>query len=141
MMLMQKRAHARALSDSQQAELARLDEQIDALRARWRVAWGQKAGAEFRSRLTLWKNFMEDYRERPGSNNDRYAYEVNRRVQLHLLAPDADGVPDAESTLLNTLDKFLQAVLIPGSFVWDPELSSAFPQNPFWYLYGTLKKP
>ncbi len=136
MLLAQKRAHARDLSMEQQSELARIDEQIDELRSRWRVAWERKAGRGFSARLRLWNNFIEDYRERPSANVDRYGYEVERRVMLHLLHDEAEAIPAAESELLIGLDKLLRAVLIPGEFIWDPELQSGFPQETYWYLYG-----
>jgi hypothetical protein len=135
----QARLHARPLDMIQRDELARLDEQLDEVRSQWRVAWGKKAAHDFRARLNLWRDFIEEYREIPEANADRYTYEVRRRVMLHLLASEAADVPDAESDLLNGLDRLLQAVFIPGDFVWEDELASGFPRDPYWYLYGRLK--
>jgi hypothetical protein len=135
----QKRSHARSLSAEQQAELSRLDELIDAIRARWRSAWKQKAAAEFRSRLNLWRNYIQDYRSNPEGNVDRYAYEVGRRVQLQLLDQEVDDLPETEMKLLDGLDKFLLAVLIPGPFIWESQLEAAFPRDIYWYLYGKPK--
>lgn len=136
MLLAQKRAHAQDMTVEQRDELARIDEQIDAIRNRWRVAWERKAGKGFSQRLRLWNDFIEDYRQNPKGNADRYNYEAERRVMLHLLGNEADVIPEAEQELLMALDKLLRAVLIPGNFIWDQQLQRGFPKATYWYLYG-----
>lgn len=136
MLLAQKRAHAQDLTVEQRNELAGLDEHIDAMRNRWRVAWERKAGRGFNQRLRLWNDFIEDYRQNPQGNVDRYNYEVERRVMLHLLWDEAEAIPEAEQDLLEGLDKLLRSVLIPGDFIWDQHLQSGFPKETYWYLYG-----
>lgn len=138
-LLAQKRAHAQDMSVEQRNELASIDEQIDAIRNRWRVAWERKAGRGFSQRLRLWNNFIEDYRHNPRGNADRYNYEVERRVMLHLLREEADAIPEAEQELLEALDKLLRAVLMPGDFIWEQQLESGFPKETYWYLYGRLR--
>jgi hypothetical protein len=139
LLLSQARLHARPLDIVQRDELARLDEQIDEVRTRWRVAWERKAAHDFRARLSLWRDFIEEYRERPEANADRYAYEVRRRAMLHLLESEAGDIPPAETDLLAGLDRLLQAVFVPGNFVWEEELAYGFPRDPYWYLYGELR--
>jgi hypothetical protein len=141
LILSSARVHSRELNGTQRAKLAELDEQMGTIRTRWRVAWGRKAANEFRSRLNMWRNYLEEYRENPGGNYDRYAYEVRLRVVLHLLGVEAEDIPEAEISLLGGLDNLLQAVFVPGGFVWEPELASGFPPDPYWYLYGSLRKP
>lgn len=135
----QKRAHARNLTPVQRDELARLDEQMDDVRDRWQVAWERKAGRSFQARLRLWNNFLDDYRESPSANADRYRYEVERRVMSHLLMDEAKAIPEAHMDLLKALDKMVRVALVPGDFIWDAELESGFPREPYWYLYGQLK--
>jgi hypothetical protein len=139
LLLSQARLHARSLDMNQRDELARLDEQLDEVRTQWRVAWTNKAAHDFRARLNLWRDFLEEYREKPEANADRYAYEVHRRVMLHLLLSEAADIPSAEIDLLNGLDRLLQAVFIPGDFVWEAELASGFPRETYGYLYGKLR--
>lgn len=139
LLLAQKRAHARDLSPEQRHELAEIDEQIDNLRNRWRVAWERKAGRSFSARLRLWNDFIEEYRANPSANLDRYAYEVERRVMLDLFREEAGAIPEAELKSLESLDKLLRAVLIPGDFIWEAELQSGFPKQKYWYLYGRPK--
>jgi hypothetical protein len=140
LLLARIRARARVATPAGRAELAQLEEQIDTLRTRWRVAWEKKAAADFHARLVLWRNYLEDYRENPEANVDRYAYEVTRRVQLQLLEREAEAVPEAEFTLLEGLDHLLKAVFLPGEFIGEPDLASSFPADPYWYLYGKPKK-
>ncbi len=104
------------------------------------VAWERKASREFGSRLKMWGNFLNEYREDPENQADRYAFEVERRVMLQLLEPHARGAQRAEHELLSSLDAVLNAALIPGVFIWDAAVIGAFRKEPFWYLYGKLRK-
>jgi hypothetical protein len=135
-LLMNQKIHARKLPEAQQTELAGLGDRMEQVKAHWRVAWSKKAANEFHSRLTLWGNFLDDYRDDPRSNVDRYDYEVSRRAQLTLLMPEAEQIPAVEEELLNGLDKFLLSIFISGEFIWEPELISGFPRDVYWYLYG-----
>jgi hypothetical protein len=138
LMLFWKKATILAVSDSQKEALTRVSQQIDALHNKWRAAWGRKSSGEFRSRLDLWNTFLDEYRHDKTSNYDRYAYEVERRVILDLLRPDADDVGNAELELLESLDRYLKAVYRPGDFIWDEDLMAGFPKDNYWYLYGNL---
>ena len=140
LLLSRRRAEATAQSPAQQAELERLSARLETVRSQWRTAWGKKAAAEFRARLNLWGDFLSDYRRDPEAHYDRYAYEVGRRVLLKLLGSEAEGVPAAQTELLASLDKLLKTILVPGEFVWEPDLAARFPRTEYWYLYGKLSK-
>lgn len=109
-------------------------------RSRWPVAWERKANAEFPVRLHLWRDFLEEYRQSPTGQSGRFAYEAGRRVQLHLLLPDTRNLPPAYLELLSSLDGYLASIFVPGEFTWEASLAPGFPQDPYWYLYGSLKK-
>jgi hypothetical protein len=134
------RIQAFTLTPAQQTLLDGFTKQVKAIRARWLTTWEKKAEAEFHARLNLWRNFLMDYQESPGSNFDRYAYEVTRRAQLQLLREDVEGIPFEEITLLDNLDRLLKAAFQPGEFIWGSEVSSGFPPQIYWYLYGKVKK-
>ena len=140
LLLARQRAQETAVTPTQRAELNRLNNELEATRSRWRVAWSQKAQAEFHARLNLWRNFVEEYRKDPSAHYDRYTYEVGRRVLLQLLEPESESIPKAEQDLLTGLDEVLKAVIVTGEFIWDDELASGFPQGVYWYLYGQVKK-
>ncbi len=103
----------------------------------WLSAWRQKAQSEFHSRLSLWRDYLEEYRENPGGNKDRYAYEVTRRVMLQLLKSEVDQLPEAEIQALLGLDQILLQIIKPGEFIWNPQWKESFPKADFWYLYGS----
>jgi hypothetical protein len=139
LLLSKKRLQAQSLDGENNVEFERIKERLDGTKSEWRVAWGRKAAREFSARLTLWRDFIEEYRKKPEANIDRYAYEVSRRVLLELLKAEAENVSDEEKELLAGLDEVLSALLVPGDFVWEEQLQGAFPKGQFWYLYGTPK--
>lgn len=134
------RLKARQLSTDQETRLYKMEIELDHMRARWSVALENKAAHSYSSRLKMWGNFLDEYRTRPENHYDRYAYEVRLRVMLRLLAPLLSAPSKVEQELLTGLDKLLQAVFIPGGFIWDGELASGFPPDPYWYLYGRLRE-
>ena len=138
--LARTRLQAFSLTPAQQTRLDSTVAQINTLWTRWRTAWGKKARAEFHARLNLWRDYLMEYRTSPRENFDRYAYEVTRRVQLHLLKQDAEGIPSEEILLLDSLDGLLKAAFQPGEFIWGENLASSFPPQVYWYLHGRVKK-
>ena len=140
LLLSLKRLQAAARSADQQAALAEVERKLDDVHTRWRVAWEKKADQDFHARLNLWRDFLEDYRDHPSAHYDRFPYEVGRRVQLELLKDNTGEIPAAEANMLDGLDGLLRSVFTPGQFVWDEYLAPSFPQQPFWYLYGSIKK-
>jgi len=139
LLLARQRLRASAETLAQQADLARIEQRLETLQAQWRTAWGKKAYQDLHTRLKLWRDFLEEYREKPSAHFDRYSYEVTRRAQLHLLTPEAFDLPPAEAQTLAGLDNLLRAVFIPGSFIWEERLAGSFPPAIFWYLYGRLR--
>jgi hypothetical protein len=140
LLLSQLRAQATCVSGEQKVELDLLTTKLESLRSHWRSTWGNKALAEFHSRLNLWRDFLEDYRKNPDGNFDRYAYEINRRVMLHILHLEVEKLPDSDQKALESLDKLLHTVFIAGEFIWNAELIPSFPKSTYWYLYGALKR-
>lgn len=139
LLLFLQRLRAYLLTNDQQAELTRIEQQLYSLQTHWRVAWEEKSLREFSARLKLWRDFLEEYRGSPENHVDRYHYEVNRRVLLELLIPQSGKLPSPEVEMLRGLDSLLFARFIPGDFIWEIDLINNFPPQPYWYLYGTLK--
>ena len=140
LLLARARLEARQLTIAQQAQVADVILHVDAVRTRWRVAWEQKAQRSFGVRLRMWRDFIEEYRESPGANVDRYSYEVRLRVMLHLLREESHLQNKAEVDLLNSLDAYLKVNLNPGKFIWESEIQAGFPPDVYWYLYGNLSE-
>jgi hypothetical protein len=138
LLLARKRLIAYDKSPKEAEDVEKLITNMDAVRSNWRVAWERKAGRSFGVRLKMWRDFIEEYRQGPLDNADRYPYEVRLRTMLALLKTEGGGQASAEADLLAILDKFLDTVLITDGFVWEPELQMGFPENIYWYLYGRL---
>ncbi len=114
-----------------------LSNEIETIRTKWRVAWGQKASREIHTRLELWRNFLSEYRAAPENNADRYPVEVRHRAILALLAVEADSTSELDS--LSGLDSKLKGSLLPGEFVWEKQVAAGFDRAEYWFLFGTLK--
>jgi hypothetical protein len=140
LLLAQKRAQATVQTQSQRLELNRISQELETSQSHWWVAWGKKANAEFKARLNLWKDFLEEYNQYPESNFDRYGYEVGRRVLLKILSTKVDKLEVADRETSSDLDRFLRTVFLPGDFIWEAKLAASFPETDFWYLYGELKR-
>ncbi len=114
------------------------DARLEQLRQRWRSAWEKKAQREFRSRLSLWRNYLEDYFEAPSAYAADYSHEARSRVLMELLRSEMTA-PLPEEELLRALDARLRTAFISGPFIWEAEIQAVFPAETWWYLYGRLK--
>ncbi|MDI6769112.1 MAG: hypothetical protein QMD04_05490 [Anaerolineales bacterium] len=139
LLLAQARLQARRPSSAAQVEMAALEGKMDAVRTKWRSAWERKAGREVHARLELWRNYLSDYRDSPENHAHAYPHEVQWRVMLGLLSGEF-AFPTKKLDSLSSLDAILKAEWLPGEFVWDADLTTAFPQPEYWYLYGKLKR-
>jgi hypothetical protein len=140
LLLSQQRVASRNLTTLQNNRKLSLLNKIEEIRMKWLTAWRSKAKEEFRSRLHLWGNYLEDLRQDPQGNADRYAYEVSRRVMLQLLLGEAEGIPEAELQMLRGLDGIIEGLMSPGEFVWDKDLAAGFPAQEYPYLYSQLRE-
>lgn len=138
-LLSQKRLNSRLLTSLQENRKLKIENTLEQLRSRWHTAWRTKAREEFRARLDLWANFLEDFRRDPDGNFDRYAYEVGRRVMLTLLEQEADQIPATQLKMLAGLDRILEGSLRRGEFVWDSNLAGGFSPQEYPYLYYRLR--
>lgn len=140
MLLASARLQSRQLSSSQEMRKTKVGDKIHQNQMRWRSAWGNKAREEYRSRLDLWRNYLEEFRQDPEGNFDRFRYEVSRRVMLDLLSQEADHIPAAQVQMLAGLDRILEGLMVPGDFIWDETLAAGFSVEEYPYLYLNLRK-
>jgi hypothetical protein len=140
LLLFRQRAKSACMKIDVSSELGRNSLEIEAIRKKWLTAWKTKARVEFHARLNLWRDFLEEYRINPRENYNRYGYEVNRLVCLHLLWAEADNIRESDIQMFNALDLFLRGRFIPGEFVWDEKIKPSFPATTYWFLYGFLAR-
>jgi len=127
-----------SLDGEQRRQFDQLVKDLDLIADRWQVAWEQKAVAEARARLNLWRAYLNDMTEHPAEAS-AYAHEVRNRFLAGFLLEQA-GRQQAAKPLyaqLERLDQRLKGRFRPGDFVWESELEAKFPAEPCWYLYGT----
>ncbi|MEE9508131.1 MAG: hypothetical protein V3V44_02480 [Anaerolineales bacterium] len=128
---------APAVEGEDQTRLRSVESELAVVRDKWRVAWERKAAAELRSRLNLWRGYLSDLEGRPGLGSS-YSQEVrNRAISVDLL--DAAGNQPEIKTLsasLDAIDSRFRDSFRTGKFVWERVPESAFPAEPFWFLYG-----
>jgi hypothetical protein len=138
LLLAERRLIAYPQGETQATQVQKIISQIELIRTKWRVLWEKKAGRSYSVRLRMWGDFLDEYRSSPLDNADRYAYEVRMRVMLDILRSESGGQPTAEIEMLNVLDRYLKGVLRMGSFIWETEVQTGFPEGVYWYLYGKL---
>jgi len=126
------------LTARQSERFEKVDTQIEGIRTRWRVAWERKCQRSFSTRLTAWRDFLEEYRAQPEDHADQYASAVKFRVMLQLLLKESVQIGEAELRLLSTMDKILRNIIQPGPFIWDTAQAEGFPADEYWFLYGHL---
>lgn len=129
---------ARCKSPKDKAELARLENRMEITRSRWQTAWEQKSRQEVPARLNQWKLYLEEQQQSPESRAESYPQEVKRRVVLQLLSRHTMFLPE-EMMVLEALDTMVKFRWVPGDFVWDTELATAFPEPEYWFLYGRMR--
>ncbi|MBT3323427.1 MAG: hypothetical protein HN392_14165 [Anaerolineae bacterium] len=112
-----------------------LAQKLATVKTSWRVAWTQKSTRELEARLRLWRNYLNDYRNKPEEYIADYPHEIRLRVMIELLSAEADQIPDE----ITILDKLLRANFLSGEFIWDERLEAQFPEDRFWFLYGKLR--
>jgi len=120
-----------------QARLQVAESKLAAVRDRWRVAWERKATAELRSRLNLWRGYLDDLQGRPGLGSS-YPQEVRNRAMAVDLLDAAGNQPEIKTLTasLDAIDGRFREGFQPGAFVWEQVPESAFPSEPYWFLYG-----
>ena len=119
------------------SRLEAAEAKLDATHERWRVAWERKAANELRARLNLWRSYLGELENRPGLGSS-YPQEVHSRAMATDLLLEAGNQPEVSglSASLDAIDDRLRSYFQSGSFVWDGDLESAFPQEEYWFLYG-----
>lgn len=121
-----------------QEELQYILTQFDQSICNWRTNVERKALREIGGRLHSWKWYLSDCREDSGDCTVYYATEVYSRVYIHFLLKTLRNLSAANTARAQAegADSELRTVFHTGTFVWDHDLSDAFPPEEYWFLYG-----
>jgi hypothetical protein len=109
------------------SDLDVLDARLDEVRSKWHSAWDGKTRREVHARSELWREFLSGYHNDPRGTARLYPQHVRQRVIIALLGESSDP-----------MDGLLKNIFRPSVFIWDAKLQSGFPQQVFWFLYGTI---
>jgi hypothetical protein len=142
-LFMLKRVKARVLTDAMAAERGDYETAVFQSKIHNERGWMKKVGQDLANRARLWGTFLEDYRGDPLAAINSYTGQVAHRVILQLLWEEQDAGSLLVAPLQfmqQSLDAGLKSIFEPGEFFWDPELKPGFPENVYWYLYGSLKR-
>lgn len=120
---------------SQNSEFTRLEIDFDVLKSKWTVAWEEKAGREFTSRLRQWGHYLNELSGDRAANAVYYRNEVRLRVLLELLKGE---LGEKEQPELAVFDANLRSKFRRGDFIWDEELAGGFSQEKYWFLWGDV---
>ena len=141
LLLSQARLAAHFSTEEKPAELVEIALRIEQERSTWRSNWANKAGREYTSRLNLWSQYLRELRSDPRAHASAYPTQVRHRAILRLLATEILGeIPQNEVEQLNMLDGILGGLAQPGTFIWEPGVERAFPNDSYWFLYRTVRK-
>ena len=124
------------LSPGQQEELEAVHQRFDRIRAAHQALYVNKATHELHARLTAYEANLRDAQRQTMVS---YAQDVHVRAKIYLLEKSLGAeVPAEVGQQREQLDQELYEIFVPGAFIWDPRLQTAFPKNPCWWLYGHL---
>ena len=116
--------------------LAAARSQHGQVRAAHPALYVSKAIHELHSRLDTWQANLEDEGRK---TKVFYAQDARVRAKIALLEKALGADTPAElQKHREQLDLELYEVFVPGEFVWDARLQTAFPKDPCWLLYGHL---
>ena len=123
-----------ANTPAQKATARQLSDRFNALTAHWQSHWQDKLQQEYTSRLRQWSSYLQELDEAPEKYAAYYPTEVRLRLLLDLLAVHSQ----VDLAKIKSLDNLLKQYFILGDFVWEPDSIEIFPQDEYWYLYGSI---
>lgn len=93
---------------------------------------------EMKARLDSLKWFLDDCTSEPQRCRAEFPFEMRNRQRIEeLLKELGNNVSPELQNLLQATDHRIRVVSRAADFIWDNSLQSAFPPQPYWYLYVT----
>ncbi|MEZ4709023.1 MAG: hypothetical protein R3A44_17585 [Caldilineaceae bacterium] len=110
----------------------RVNEMSHALRTRFH----QRLQREAKARLSSLRWFLEDCPADLARGRVEFPFEMRNRQRIEeimkVLGPELDGELKSQ---LDSIDQQIRSITRPIEFIWDQSLETAFPREPYWYLY------
>ena len=126
------------LTPEQQQRLDVVQKAVDATIYSLRTRFHDRLKREVKARLDSLKWFLDDVAQDARRARTEYPFEIRNRQRIEEIKKElgADLTPDLANAI-SQLDQRLRMLTAAGNFVWDARLKSAYPANPYWYLYVT----
>jgi hypothetical protein len=105
----------------------------------------QKAHRELAARIRQWGEYLKDIEWEKGGSIGGYGSAVETRAMIAALIDQLQMAPyQLDSRFLaqvSLLDTNLRRSWRRGAFVWPESWQPAYPSKPFWWLYGSPRRP
>lgn len=128
------------LESTEQERLDAAIEQFNLALVEKVVRFEQHAHEELHARLRQWSEYLRDLTKESFAAADFYPSAVETRAMIKALLDKLEMPPyELDQRVLpevEAYDRALRNHWRPGDFVWPAEWQSAYPRQPFWWLYG-----
>lgn len=133
------------LHDDERKTLAAANATYDHTVSSQIVRFEARALAELGSRLREWTVYLRDLAvsKRLAADTERYNYLADTRVVIgelmDKLSESPFRLPEHIPADVAALDNRLKYRWTPGTFIWSPVWTAAYPRDEYWWLHGRPK--
>jgi hypothetical protein len=130
-----------SLTTEQQSLVQNARLNFEAERSKWAVHYKNKIQHELKSRAGALLQFLDESIEDRAGATVNYPVQVEKRIMIEHLRSEAQehGVlSDDQDHEIKAADHKLRRLFRDGDFITDKRLKSVYPQERFWWLYGTI---
>lgn len=114
---------------------------FEAERSKWAVHYENKIQRELQSRASALLRFLDECLEDRTGSIANYPVQAEKRIMIEHLRSEAqehDILSDEQDNELKATDQKLRRLFVDGDFITDQRLTVVYPQEHFWWLYGTI---
>jgi hypothetical protein len=114
---------------------------FEAERSKWAVHYENKIQRELESRTSALLRFLDECLEDRTGCTANYPVQAEKRIMIEHLRSEAqehDSLSDEQDNEVRATDQKLRRLFESGDFITDQRLTGVYPQERFWWLYGTI---
>jgi hypothetical protein len=114
---------------------------FEAERSKWAVHYENKIQRELESRTSALLRFLDECLEDRTGCMANYPVQAEKRIMIEHLRSEAqehDSLSDEQDNAIRAIDQKLRRLFENGDFITDKRLIGVYPQEDFWWLYGTI---
>ena len=116
---------------------------FEAEQSEWAVHYEAKLQEELRQRIDALDRYLQECGDNGQGCAAEYPSQAEKRTMIEHLRDEAerrDVLTEELRARLKQVDARLQRVLHEGDFIMDDILTSAYPPEKFWWLYGYIEE-